>query len=275
MFDALHNLSLATLRSLAASFRTGPLAVGLSRHALAQVVGSQAAAVHKNLEELQKQGMAPAQIALMLDAIAESRERAADPQLLFELVLSGPEVPGVPTADTAATLQTIIENANTEILLVGYTVHNGKRLFKRLAERMDAAPTLRVMFCLDIARKPTDTSLASEIVRRFTREFVTKHWPGARQPEVFYDPRALAETWQERASLHAKCVIVDRRTAIVTSANFTEAAQRKNIEAGVLIRYEPFVLRLSAFFEAMRNSGQLRPCQMDHSASGRICSALC
>ena len=251
MFDALHNLSLATLRSLA---------VGLSRHALAQVVGLQAPAVHENLEGLIKQGMSPGLIALMLEAIAETRERAADPQLLFELVLSGPEVAGVPTADTAATLQTLIENAHMEILLVGYTVHNGKKLFRRLAERMDAVPTLRVMFCLDIARKPTDTSQANEIVWRFAREFTAKHWPGSRLPEILYDPRALAERWEDRASLHAKCVIVDRRTAIVTSANFTEAAQRKNIEAGVLIRYEPFVTRLSAYFEALRNSGKFLAC---------------
>jgi hypothetical protein len=262
MFDALHNLSLATLRALVASLREGPLAAGLSRHALAQVVGKQAAAVHGNLEELQKRGMTPAHIAMMLEAIAETRQRAANPQLLFELVLSGPEVPGVPTADTAATLQTLIENVETEILLVGYTVHNGKRLFKRLAERMESAPALRVVFCLDIARKPADTSLASEIVRRFAREFVTKHWPGSRLPEVFYDPRALAKTWEERASLHAKCVIVDRRTAIVTSANFTEAAQRKNIEAGVLIRYEPFVTRLVNYFAALQSSGGLARCQL-------------
>ncbi len=262
MLDAIHNLSVATLHSLAASLRGGPLALGLSRHAIAQVIGPQAAAVHENLEELQKQGMALAHIALLLDAIAQTRERAADPQVLFDLVLSGPEVSGVPTADTAATLQTLIENAETEILLVGYTVHNGKRLFKRLAERMEATPALRVVFCLDIARKATDTSLAGEIVRRFAREFVTKHWPGARLPDVFYDPRALAERWEDRASLHAKCVIVDRRIAVITSANFTEAAQRKNIEAGVLIHYEPFVTRLSAYFEAMRNSGQLQPCSL-------------
>ncbi|MBI4325368.1 MAG: phospholipase [Chloroflexi bacterium] len=262
MLDAVHNLSVATLRALAESLRDGPLAVGLSRHALARIIGPQVAAVHGNLEELQKQGLAPAHIALMLEAIAQTRERTADPQLLFDLVLSGPEVPGVPTADTAATLQTLIENAQTEILLVGYTVHNGKKLFKRLAERMESAPVLRVVFCLDIARKPADTSLASEIVRRFAREFVAKHWPGARLPEVFYDPRALAQTWEERASLHAKCVIVDRRIAIVTSANFTEAAQSENIEAGVLIRYEPFVTRLNSYFEELRTSGQLLQCQL-------------
>jgi phosphatidylserine/phosphatidylglycerophosphate/cardiolipin synthase-like enzyme len=168
----------------------------------------------------------------------------------------------VPTADTAATLQTLIENAQTEILLVGYTVHHGKRLFRRLAERMESMPALRVVFCLDIARRPADTSLASEIVRRFAHEFITKHWPGARLPEVFYDPRALAERWEDRASLHAKCVIVDRCTAIVTSANFTEAAQRKNIEAGVLIRYEPFVTRLHNYFEGLRNARQLVLCSL-------------
>jgi len=76
--------------------------------------------------------MALAHVALLLEAIAKAQERAADPQLLFDLVLPGPEIPGVPTADTAATLQTLVENAQTEILLVGYTVHNGKKLFKRL-----------------------------------------------------------------------------------------------------------------------------------------------
>jgi phosphatidylserine/phosphatidylglycerophosphate/cardiolipin synthase-like enzyme len=38
------------------------------------------------------------------------------------------------------------------------------------------------------------------------------------------------------ASLHAKCVIVDRSRALVTSAHFTDAAQRKNIEVGGRLR---------------------------------------
>jgi len=71
----------------------------------------------------------------------DAREGSADPQMLFDLVLSGPEVPGIPTADTAAVLQTLIESAQTEIRLVGYTVHHGKKLFRRLAERMEAILT--------------------------------------------------------------------------------------------------------------------------------------
>ena len=260
MFEPLQNLSPANLRSLASSLREGPLSLGITRQALTQIVGPHAGEMFICFDALREQGMTPNHIALLIEAVATAREKSATPQQLFDLVISGPEVAGVPTADTAATVHTLIENAQSEILLVGYAVHNGKRLFKRLAERMKEAPTLRVTFHLDIPRKLTDTSLASEIVRRFAHEFVAKHWPGDKPPDLYYDPRALAEDSQQRASLHAKCIIVDRRVALITSANFTEAAQRKNIEAGVLIRYEPFVTRLHNYFEGLRSSRQLAQC---------------
>jgi phosphatidylserine/phosphatidylglycerophosphate/cardiolipin synthase-like enzyme len=260
MFEPLQNLSPANLRSLATSLREGPLSLGVSRQALTHIVGPHAGEILVCFEALRTQGMSPAHIALVTEAVAAARESVTTPQQLFDLVISGPEVPGVPTADTAATIRTLIENAQSEILLVGYAVHNGKRLFKRLAERMALAPTLCVTFHLDIPRKLTDTSLASEIVRRFAHEFVAKHWPGEKLPDLYYDPRALAENSQQRASLHAKCVIVDRHVALITSANFTEAAQRKNIEAGVLIRYQPFVMRLHNYFEGLRSSRQLALC---------------
>ena len=105
-------------------------------------------------------------------------------------------------------------------------------------------------------------SLSSEIVRRLGREFREKHWPWPELQEVFYDPRALAATTGERASLHAKCVIVDRKTALVTSANFTQAAQEKNIEAGVLVRDKGFVGRLSGHFDALIAAGMLQQCSV-------------
>ena len=262
MFEPLQNLTPALLHSLAKSLREGPLSLGITKHALNQVVGARSGEVCACFDKLREQGMSPAHIGLLIEAVATARDNAASPHQLIDLVISGPEVAGVPTADTGATVQTLIENAQTEILLVGYAVHNGKRLFKRLAERMGETPLLRVTFHLDIPRKFTDTSLASEIVRRFAREFVTKHWPGKLLPEMYYDPRSLAEDAQHRASLHAKCVIVDRRVALITSANFTDAAQRKNIETGVLIRYEPFVLRLHNYFEGLRSSRQLNSCAL-------------
>jgi phosphatidylserine/phosphatidylglycerophosphate/cardiolipin synthase-like enzyme len=52
--------------------------------------------------------------------------------------------------------------------------------------------------------------------------------------------------------------VVDRRTARVTPANFTEAAQERNIEAGALIRDERFAARLASHFDTLANAGLLR-----------------
>ena len=44
----------------------------------------------------------------------------------------------------------------------------------------------------------------------------------------------------------------------MTSANFTEAAQERNIEAGVLVRSPAFAQALSAQFETLLHAGALR-----------------
>lgn len=261
--EALHRLPLAALRHLAVSLREGPLAAGLSAHALEQAVGPRAREVEACVGVLLNAGMSRSHVALLAEGIADARERVADPDLLFDLVLSGPGMPGIPTADTAAVVHTLFEEATIEVLLVGYAIHNGEHLFAPLAGKMRQIPSLRVVFCLDIARRFGDTSLSSEIVRRFAREFRTKHWPWPGFPEVFYDPRSLAESTEQRSSLHAKCVVVDRRVALVTSANFTEAGQHRNIEVGVLVRHLPIVERLAEYFEGLRASGQLVRCPLE------------
>jgi phosphatidylserine/phosphatidylglycerophosphate/cardiolipin synthase-like enzyme len=195
--------------------------------------------------------------------VAEARESSQGAGNLVELVLSGPELPGVPMRDTAAVMQMLTAAAQKEILLVGYAVHNGQRIFEGLAARMRQVPALRVTFCLDIARPFGDTSLPSEIVRRFAREFRTKHWPWPELPALYYDPRSVAEGTTERSSLHAKCVVVDSREALVTSANFTEAAQERNIEVGVLIRHAPLAQRITDYFRGLQATGQLTRCALD------------
>ena len=61
-----------------------------------------------------------------------------------------------------------------------------------------------------------------------------------------------------RAALHAKCIVVACSEAFVTSANFTEAAQDRNIEAGVLVRIPSFARSLVEQFENLVNSGHIR-----------------
>ena len=69
-------------------------------------------------------------------------------------------------------------------------------------------------------------------------------------PELYYDCRSLAAA-EGPVSLHAKCIVVDGREIFISSANFTEAAQHRNIEVGVLIRSNVLARQATEFFEAM------------------------
>lgn len=221
-------------------------------HRLQQIIGSaHSSAVAAALDELQQSGWTPVQVATLLSSMAASRESAARPEQFLDIVLSGPEVPGVPTRDTAAVYRTLIADADEELILIGYAVYNGKKLFEPIAARWEERPTMRVRLILNIGRKYKDTSLDSEIVRRFCLEFSRDHWPWERKPDLYYDPRALAPEPKQRTSLHAKCLIVDRKTALVTSANFTEAAQKRNIEAGVIVSHAPFAARMADYFDRL------------------------
>jgi phosphatidylserine/phosphatidylglycerophosphate/cardiolipin synthase-like enzyme len=78
----------------------------------------------------------------------------------------------------------------------------------------------------------------AELLRLFGRKFERQHWPPGPLPQVYYDPRSLVTDAAGPTSFHAKCVVVDDRIAFVTSANLTEAAQQRNIEAGILVEDE-------------------------------------
>jgi hypothetical protein len=262
MLEVLHELSSRSLRTLASSLKEGALSLGLSQPAISQIVGPLAADVRACLQSLLAMGCSTNHLAVLVQAIADERERAPDPAILLDLVLSGPDVPGIPTADTAATVQALMDEAIREVLLVGYVVHQGQQLFERLAARKRENPSLRVWFCLDVPRRLGDTSAVSEIVWRFGKEFRERHWPWPDLPDLFYDPRSLSDNPEQRSSLHAKCVVVDRRVALVTSANFTEAAQRRNIEVGALVRHAPFAERIADYFGGLVASRLLLQCPL-------------
>ena len=61
------------------------------------------------------------------------------------------------------------------------------------------------------------------------------------------------------ARLHAKCVIADRSSLLITSANLTSAGINDNIELGVLIEAGPLPERLSRHLELLIEAGMLEP----------------
>jgi len=178
--------------------------------------------------------------------------------LIPDLVVSGLDVPGVPTADTYAVVQSLFQEAENEIVLAGYAFHNGKLLFERLAEQKRSRPHLRIIFHVDVPRRAGDTTTADDIILRYAEEFRSRHWPWQPFPEVYFDPRALDIGSHTRASLHAKVVVVDRTKLFLTSANFTEAAQQRNIEMGLLSNASYLAEQFASYFEGLRTAGHLR-----------------
>jgi phosphatidylserine/phosphatidylglycerophosphate/cardiolipin synthase-like enzyme len=260
--EPLLRLPVGALKSLAASLADGLLAESITLRGVEQAAGTDAPAVTTVLRDLTTDGFTPQQVATVVAGIAAAMERTPKPTSLFDIVLSGPDLPGVPTADTAAVMRTLVTQAVREVILVGYAVYDGKKLFEPLARRMDEVPNLAVTFCLDIQRAWNDPTPSAELVARFARDFRTKHWPWPSLPALYYDPRSL-EIGDGRASLHAKCVIIDRERALVTSANFTDAAQRKNVEVGVDIRYRPTAERLADYFLGLCSCGDFVRCPLN------------
>jgi phosphatidylserine/phosphatidylglycerophosphate/cardiolipin synthase-like enzyme len=56
----------------------------------------------------------------------------------------------------------------------------------------------------------------------------------------------------------AKCVVADRSVALVTSANFTAAAQQRNFELGLLVRDVSLAGLVWDHFDALIRVGVLR-----------------
>jgi phosphatidylserine/phosphatidylglycerophosphate/cardiolipin synthase-like enzyme len=250
------------LEGLALTLETAPEGAALPRAKVAQhVPPSHLDAVCDALAALQRDGMAPRHMAHMLRLLAEERlatQRLGD---RLELVWTPRALDQVEARDTAVVAQELFRAARHSVLVVTYVLDAKKKaehLFGELAARMDTEPELRVRFVVNVERPYGDATPAAEIVRKAARRLRQEVWPGERLPEVYYDPRALDEDMQQRASMHAKCIVVDAARTLLTSANLTEAAQARNIEAGVLVEDTRFAERVERQFGRLVESGGLR-----------------
>lgn len=254
---ALRALSACVLRDLARGLRSGHLVAGASSFIIRYGVPGVSELAAAELSSLLSTGLACEHAALLLDAVAAERRSEAQ-RADIELVTSGPNAVGA-TRDTGVVLRELFASAERRVLIVGFAVHQGREIFAVLAERMRQRLDLAVRLCIDVRRAPGDTTRTDALLRRFADRFVRHEWPGARLPEIFYDPRSLVEGDSPRASLHAKCVVVDRVKAFIGSANFTEAAQLRNIEIGIVTNAAAITEGVERHIEALIGRGHLRP----------------
>jgi len=201
-------------------------------------------------------GFTADQMVTTLELLRADRNQRKNREVEIDLVTSGPEADGVTNRETAVVVREMFKHASKSVLVVGYAVFQGQQVFEALAKRMESHPDLDVKFFLNIARPDGDRNKSTVLVSRFMQRFKSKQWPAnCRLPEIYFDPRSVADDAPVRSSLHAKCVVVDREQVFVSSANFTEAGQFRNIEVGLRIEQPSLAEKLILHFEHMRDEG--------------------
>lgn len=258
VMSALLALSVSDLAALRDALRSGRLAAPYLPALVERIVpGDTARDVSTALQRIDASGANHEGLVAAVDLLVEARAGQQSLDEIVELVTTAPE--NGPNRDTQVVVQELFRGATKSVLVAGYELYQAEPLFRTLADRTAAEAGLCVRMFLNIKRPVGDTSADSQLIAGFAHRFRTKHWPGNRPlPEIYFDPRSISTDSKRKAVLHAKCIVVDGRLAFVSSANFTEAAQERNIEVGLLVRSRAIAERLLAFFDGLTEGGLVR-----------------
>jgi phosphatidylserine/phosphatidylglycerophosphate/cardiolipin synthase-like enzyme len=251
----IRSLPVGALESLAQALKSGRLEPPYTAFTVAewapQAVREELAS---ELLSLQTCGFTAATLAITLEALAEdaaARQRAIDQ---VQLVWTSPDEEGPHVRDTSVVVGQLLSEARQSLWISTYSIFKGHEVFLPIEEAWTFRPELDVVLILNVP--PSDDAA----VEKYARSFWKYHWPWTRKPAVFYDPRGPEKTSGAPACQHAKCILVDGATAFITSANFTESAQERNIELGVLFRDNPRVTEsIRSKFESLIQNGFLKP----------------
>lgn len=196
--------------TLAAALRAGPDAVRALRHLS---LGSASKAAVEQALTFAKAGEGPYLAGLI---VGYQSVRAEQPSVTP--VWTGPDSSASGSRLTLAVVADLIDQAETTILLVSYATLPSTEVREALVRAAGRGVEITTLL-----ERPQDNPsfnghahpLAGIPARQLT-------WPAsAREP---------------RASMHAKILVVDRRAALIGSANLTGYGVERNLECGVLIR---------------------------------------
>jgi hypothetical protein len=233
---ARHLLDLAGLLNLVRS--TSPSSGQLQR-ALSLSTAS-AAQLARGLDQIiSSPGVSVRDVQTALMALAWTRSDIAQADTV-EIACTAPSRLGVPLRTTYATALEMVEEAQKEILVVGYVFTEGA---KSLLER--------------VARAARDRRVKVTVIGNRMEEnlpALRSSWPSdCHGPHVF---SCQSNPRDEMSALHAKLLVCDATTALITSANFSHHGLHENIEIGVKVS-SPAVSRLIDFFNGLIVAGKV------------------
>ena len=272
----LPGLGPTALDDLATALEAGRLRAPYTRSAVRRHVPEMAVdEVVRELSAIHTQSFTAPQTALLLRTLARERRHHQQATEHTELVWSGPDAPGTSPRDTAVVIRGLCSAARRSVLIANYSfdraregeaLQRARALWQPLADAMDRHPDLKVRIFANVERKDDPKYPDREAaywVNGFRNHFITRLWPGRRLPGLYYDPRSLHPDPTQRAILHAKCVIIDDMQVFLTSANFTQAGQQRNLEAGLLLQNPALARDLTAQFDALAHASALLRIHVD------------
>lgn len=246
----------SNLESLRNGFASGPLKYEATQGALISS-GAPPHEAEELLSFIKDSDHSSVTVVAMLDAILEERQFTKDVSLTQTLVITGPITAQTESLKTGARFIQVVEHAKKELMLATFALYQGDRILEPIHEAMTQVPGLEVNLILNVARKYGDRTQVDDLLEGARQEFA-KNWPWQLRPVVWYFPESLHMNAMDRASMHAKFVIADEERCFITSANFTEAAQKKNIEVGVELSNSHEPKTLSRYFKQLMSEGKLK-----------------
>ena len=153
----------------------------------------------------------------------------------------------------------LFASARESVLVAGYAVYQGQRVFQALADRMVEVPGLKVRMFLDIQRGHGDTTAASGLIRRFAARFRSDQWPKDRPLPRLLDPRSL-ETDPSDGPACMRNVSSSMARTSSCRRRISRRRPKRNIEIGLLIDSSELATRLTSYFQGLLTMISSHPC---------------
>ena len=128
--EQLLSLPPCDLRELAAALKSGRLSAPFSRSGVERFLSAAAAdAVAFDLQSFADSGMSAANLASSLELLADGLANRPRLENLVELVTTGPDGAGNVNRETSVVVRDLFHAAQESVLVAGYAVYQGQRVF--------------------------------------------------------------------------------------------------------------------------------------------------
>lgn len=185
-------------------------------------------------------------VALAIQASSYAATKLSIEQRV-EIAWTGPGTEAVPLRRVDQILYELLGAAEREVFLVTYAAYKADRALDALRDATERG--VRVMLVVE---------LAQESGGKITFDGLDTIRTRVPRANVFYWPleRRSRTATGAYGAMHVKCLIVDGKAALVSSANLTDYALEMNMELGLLVHgFLPS--RLAAHFSQLMLRGDL------------------